>query len=134
MPDKQWIRDFATERYELVLRNSKIELTETEQVVQGVYEGLETKRGRTQETPEYKNMKQFLKNLKDQVELQESEDFKNFYIERVVQHMEGLSPFTLEYLYNIRVADKELAKVEEDLFGDVSDYLQVATGSVKFDA
>lgn len=134
MPDKQWIRDFATERYDLVLRNAKIELTETEQVVQGVYEGLETKRGRTQETPEYKNMKQFLKNLKDQVELQESEDFKNFYIERVVQHMEGLSPFTLEYLYNIRVADKELAKVEEDLYGDVSDYLQVATGSVKFDA
>lgn len=134
MPDKQWIRDFATERYELVLRNAKIELTETEQVVQGVYEGLETKRGRTQETPEYKNMKRFLKSLKEQVELQESEDFKNFYIERVVQHMEGLSPFTLEYLYNIRVADKELAKVEEDLFGDVSDYLQVATGSVKFDA
>lgn len=134
MPDKQWIRDFATERYDLVLRNAKIELTETEQVVQGVYEGLETKRGRTQETPEYKNMKQFLKSLKDQVELQESEDFKNFYIERVVQHMEGLSPFTLEYLYNIRVADKELAKVEEDLYGDVSDYLQVATGSVKFDA
>lgn len=134
MTDKQWIRDFASERYDLVLRNAKIELTETEQVVQGVYEGLETKRGRTQETPEYKNMKQFLKSLKDQVELQESEDFKNFYIERVVQHMEGLSPFTLEYLYNIRVADKELAKVEEDLYGDVSDYLQVATGSVKFDA
>jgi len=134
MLDKQWIRDFAIERYDLVLRNAKIELTETEQVVQGVYEGLETKRGRTQETPEYKNMKQFLKSLKDQVELQESEDFKNFYVERVVQHMEGLSPFTLEYLYNIRVADKELAKVEEDLYGDVSDYLQVATGSVKFDA